>query len=243
MNDSINAAMKEAAIAAYPNEACGFVVACGPKSKLVVCENTSPEPQRYFRIAPESYAEACESGEVVAVWHSHTEDSNEPSEMDLDECNMSGIPWFITSVHRVEDQFITSEPSKTLPDGYEVPYLGRPYLFGVFDCWSLAIDFYDREFGIKLPDYERTDFFWKSNIDLIGKNWDNAGFEQVSDGTFEVGDLLLMSGDSGLLDHLVIYIGDEQILHHCHNRLSRREGYSLYWQKRTSMHIRHKSKC
>ena len=38
---------------------------------------------------------------------------------------------------------------------YKPPLLGREWVWGVTDCWSLVVDWYKEEKGIKLKDYQR----------------------------------------------------------------------------------------
>ncbi len=46
--------------------------------------------------------------------------------------------------------FHFSEMNVIYPCGFEMPYLGRPYVFGVFDCWMLCRDYLKREFDVEL---------------------------------------------------------------------------------------------
>jgi len=243
MDKHILEAMNSIAIQRYPLEACGLIVASGNKSRLIECRNISAYPQHQFLIDPKSYAEAVEAGEIVAVWHSHIDIPNTPTEADKQDCEMHQMPWFITSVCKTEDGFVTSEPYKLEPSGYEAPYEGRPYVFGVFDCWAVIRDYYRREFEIELEDFNRVEFFWLKGIDVIGKNWENAGFKLVTDDSYQVGDLFLIQNSASIINHVAMYVGNDQILHHCHNRLSKKDMYSGYWHKHTVMHIRHVSKC
>lgn len=243
MDNQLVEAMKQASIDAYPYEGCGLIVTSGNKPKLIVCPNQSADPRNQFLIGVEGYAKAAEEGEVVAVWHSHVEIANTPSEADKHGCELSQMPWFITAVKKTDDGFEVSYPNKIEPSGYEAPYEGRPYVFGVFDCWALIRDYYRREFGVDLEDFNRVEFFWQKGIDVIGENWENAGFKLVTDDSYQVGDLFLIQNSAAMMNHVALYIGNDQILHHCHNRLSRKDTYAGYWHKHTVMHIRHKSKC
>jgi proteasome lid subunit RPN8/RPN11 len=243
MDNKLVEAMKLASVKAYPHEGCGLVIMYGTKPKLIVCANQSADPANQFVISPESYAEAAEQGEVIAVWHSHVDISDEPSEADLQSCELSQMPWFITAVTKEGEELTATNPRKIEPIGYKAPYIGRPYVFGVFDCWALIRDYYKNEFGTDLEDYNRQEFFWLKGIDIIGENWENCGFKLVTDDSFQVGDLLLIQNSASMMNHVALYVGDDRILHHCHNRLSKKDTYAGYWQKHTVMHIRHSTRC
>jgi cell wall-associated NlpC family hydrolase len=53
----------------------------------------------------------------------------------------------------------------------------------------------------------------------------------------------MQTDGSGNPNHIAVYIGNEMILHHGHGRLSRRDIYGGFWQKHTTHHLRHKTKC
>lgn len=227
----------------YPNEACGLVVKVGKKSVAVFCNNRADDPRRNFLMDIHDYAKASDMGEVIGVWHTHIEGSNNPSQADLVGCENSQVPWYILTVHKSEDGFEFDGPSVTNPSGFELPYLERPYVFGVLDCWSLVRDYYRREFGIVLGDYPRIEQFWAKGHNLFGDNWQNEGMVRLIDQDPQHGDLFILQTGHDNPNHIAIYIGDDTILHHCHGRLSRRDIYAGYWNKHTLLHLRHKSKC
>ncbi len=235
--------MKEEGAKAYPHEACGYVVRKGKKSWPVVCTNLSETPRNHFLISLEERLRVEELGEVVGVWHTHVNESPEPSPADRVGCEVSDVPWFILSVYGGETLSF-SDMTTLEPSGFELPYLERPYAFGVLDCWSLVRDYYRREFDIALGDYPRVESFWAKGLDFFGLNWQAENLVKVNGQEPQVGDLFFIQTDGGgVINHVAIYIGNELILHHCHGRLSRRDVYGGYWHKHTVLHLRHQSKC
>lgn len=245
MSKALNV-MKAFASARYPNEACGVVVKDGDKEHVIECENVAPNPERFFMIAPEEYSRIADGHDILAIWHSHVELPATPSNADKACCEALGVPWYILSISR-NPEGVDSFSDLTVfnPSGFEMPYLERPYVFGVFDCYSLVRDFYKREFDIEMSAGPRVDRFWEKGIDLFGEHWKEEGFVRLSPRTVpQRGDLFLMqmSGKS-VNNHIAIYLGDGMIMHHCHDRLSRRDIYGGVWLKHTTLHLRHESKC
>ena len=52
------------------------------------------------------------------------------------------------------------------PSGFKLPYVGREFVFGVVDCYTLVHDWYAREYGVQLHDYDRRDKFWDRGENL-----------------------------------------------------------------------------
>lgn len=240
-------AMCAEAIARYPNEACGLIVAKGARSKLIVCENISEHPDQSFSISHEQYEKASEVGEIIGVWHTHPNKPAVPSDADLASMEVTAVPWHIMSVRHCESGIEVVDSAVFEPAGFKMPLLGRPYVYGVFDCYTLAIDYYREEFGIELPmlPHTRVPRFWEKGLNLMEQEFENAGFVRIFDDErdLRVGDLLLMQCSSTVPNHVAVYIGDDMIIHHCQDRLSVRCVYGgSYWQKHTTHHLRHKEK-
>ena len=229
----------------FPNEACGFVVKTQKdKSALIESRNDSPYPNSEFLINPDEYLRAEELGEIIGVWHTHTNGNIEPSDADLASCEATGVTWYMCNVSKKPDGSFGYSPLRVFsPHGYQKEYVGRPYVFGVFDCWTLCRDYYKREFGIELNDYPRIEDYWlKPDLNFFATKWEETGLVDASGQDFQRGDILFFQTDnSGNPNHSAIYIGDGLILHHCYARLSRREMYGGYWLKHTVKHLRHKN--
>ncbi len=241
-NDMLQVIREEGA-RRYPAEACGVVIRKGKKSLAIPCENISSNPTMFI-VNPDDYLAAVRQGEVIGVWHTHPEASPQPSEADRVGCENSELPWYIVGVYRQADGTLSFSDMVTLePNGFELPYLERPYAFGVLDCWSLVRDYYRREFGIKLGDYPRIEKFWLKGHDFFGDGWAKEGFVQlINDEAPQRGDLFIMQTESsGAPNHIGVFVGDDLMLHHAHGRLSRHDIYGGYWHKHTIYHIRHRS--
>lgn len=231
------------AIGKYPMEACGVLLKKGKKCVAVACRNASPEPANHLTIDPMEYSRLCDTGAVVGIWHTHPEQSAEASIADRVGCEDSELPWFILSLHKRGDEYVFSDPVTIQPEGTELPYLERPYVTGVLDCYSIVRDYYKREFGITINDYLRVEADGRMGYSFFVDRYEQEGFVRLVNREPQIGDVfIIQTGTTN--NHLAIYVGNDQILHHCHGRLSRRDVYGGgFWQHHTTYHLRHKTKC
>lgn len=199
------------------------------------CRNLAATPDEHFVMDPLDYANAEDQGEVVAVIHSHPVSNPKPSEADLVACEKTGVPWHIINP-------LTEEWGYCEPSGHQLPYVGRQFAFGVVDCYTLVRDWYAREYGIELRDYDRRDKFWEHGENLYMDNFANEGFGEIPVADVQPGDLILMNVCSLVPNHAAIYLGDQLILHHVQQRLSSRDVYGGYYWKNTACALRHESR-
>lgn len=228
--------------AEYPKECCGVIV----DGSYIPCTNLS-EREDQFIIDPRDIAAV--KGQISAYVHSHPDGSAEASEADKAQMLHHGLPWVI--VGYPEGDFKVHEP-----DNVRIPLVGREYFHGLQDCYSLIRDYYSRELGIELGDYERDDAWWEDpeHPPLYADNFRNEGFVEVNE--IQKHDILLCRlGKTAHVNHAVIFVGDGSltseeaepvwgdslILHHPYNRLSVREVFGSRWNDRAQFIIRHKS--
>ncbi|MGQ0979449.1 C40 family peptidase [Acinetobacter baumannii] len=228
----------------YPHECCGVII----DKQYIPCRNISKNSDQ-FEIHPEDLAIAEDQGEILAYVHSHPDGTTKASELDLIQIELHKTPWVICSYPDLDFQVYE-------PFGYRAPLVGRNYFHGWQDCYALIRDFYSRELGVELMDFERKDAWWedKDHPSLYLENYEKAGFYEVD--TPQYGDMLVCRvGRTEHPNHAVVWLGDngqlksEQtehcigsslILHHPYNRKSVREIYGQQWKDRTVKILRHK---
>lgn len=216
-------------------EACGLVVIIKGRKRYRPCRNLALD-QDFFILDPADWAAAEDAGEIIAVVHSHPFSNSEASQADLVACERSGLPWFIYSPH-------SNTWNEIKPSGYKAPLVGREWVWGVTDCWSLVRDWYAEELGLELRDWQRpvTTLEFEKHP-LFDASWNATGFQEIAVGELQYGDAILMALDSSKLNHCAVYLGDQLILHHIRGRLSSRDVYGGYYLKSTGRALRHSSR-
>ena len=216
-----------------PKESVGLLVNIKGKEVYKPCNNLSLNPDKCFVLDPEDYVAAANSGDIIAIIHSHPTTELVFSESDKVNCESSKLPWHIVDPRT--NRWIYREP-----DGYVPDLLGRRWVWGVTDCWSLVRDYYKKERNILLRDYDRSmspEEFLENPL-FESYAW-RTGFRELRvDENLQVGDVLLMSIMHPTLNHVAIYLGD-MVLHHLTDRLSCREPYSLWLLKCTAKRYRY----
>ena len=233
--DGIKQQILQQAQAEFPQEMCGLIAVVKGRRRYFPCKNLAETPHEHFVLNPLDYAATEDKGEIVAVVHSHPTTNPAPSAADRVACEKSGVPWYVINPQ-------TKGWGYCEPEGFELPYVGREFVFGLVDCYSLCRDWYEREFGLSLRDYDRRDQFWERGENLYLDNFANEGFREVPVAELQRGDAILMQIESPLPNHAAIYLGDQMILHHAQGRLSSRDLYGSYYVRSTAKALRHESR-
>ncbi|QJT70548.1 UNVERIFIED_ASMBLY: putative minor tail protein [Shigella phage 2019SD1] len=182
------------------------------------CKNTTAhdDPENHFEMDAIEYVEACESGELIAVVHSHTGDgaSTIPSAHDTCMCDEMGVSWVIVSWPEGDMRIIEPESR---------PLIGRPWSLGAYDCWGLIMAWH-KQHGVILNDFRKPYEWWKPEH---GENL----YRKI---------IVIFQLSAPVWNHAGIYLGNNQLLHHASGKLSRVDLYSGWYQEHAKMVCRHK---
>lgn len=134
-------------------------------------------------------------------------------------------PELRAEMNYIKKPFVLVGSSKDISEGYlpdryteRHQYQNRPFLHGIFDCYTLVRDYYRREFGLWLPaNIQRTYGWWEQGDNLYVDGAPKYGFSSVPD--VKRHDLIVMKLGP-VPNHGAIYLGDGKILHHIGGRFS-----------------------
>jgi proteasome lid subunit RPN8/RPN11 len=223
-------------------ESCGLIYFDEKKLKFNIysCKNIAFDKKNFFSISSLEYLKCSQLGKIVACFHSHNNDNNEFSEIDMLNSNKHNITFILYNIKN--DIF-----NMYYPNTYKNKYIGRPYITEVSDCFSLAIDYYKKELNVSiycpkeiaypknLKDinsiYE--DFFEKQNFIKLDKN---TPFKK-HDAFF----MLFPNVSEVYATHCAMNIGNNTILHHPYNSFSCVNIYDDFYRKHTKYIVRHRS--
>ena len=216
-----------------PKESCGLLLNIKGKEKYFPCRNLSMTAFQCFIIDPEDYIKADNTGDIIAVVHSHPVTPPVPSQSDKVACEQSGLVWYIVNPKTESWGYLE-------PTGYKAPILGREWAWGVTDCYTLVRDWYKEKLNINLIDWQRPTTLEDFNKEpMFEKCAEETGFRELRpDEKLIDGDLLFMSIFSNNLNHVAIFI-DGDVLHHLADRLSCIEPYSEWLLKCTGKRLRY----
>lgn len=218
----------------------GFVIREDGALRLIQLDNIHSKPTDRFAIDADAQLDVFSKYDVVAMWHTHPNEDCHPSPADLIIIEAMDLPCHIVSWPQGGHTY-------TEPSGYEAPLEGRPFVHGILDCYSVIRDYYKREFGIALKDYEREDGWWERDEDLYVQHFQDNGFYDIGqDAVPDVGDVILMKVGGKEVkntNHGAVYLGNEMMIHHLYGKLSAKAVYGGYWRTHTTHILKHESRA
>ena len=216
-----------------PKESCGLLLNIKGKERYFPCRNLSMTAHQCFILDPEDYVKADNTGDIIAVIHSHPITPPVASQSDKVACEQSGLKWHIVNPKTEKWGYLE-------PTGYKAPLLGREWAWAVTDCYTLVRDWYKEKLNIELIDWVRPTTLEDFNENpMFEKCAEETGFRELEpDEKLVNGDLLFMSILSNNLNHVAIFL-DGEILHHLTDILSCIETYSEWLLKCTGKRLRY----
>jgi len=229
-------AFEKDVLARYPEEACGLVV----NGEYVSVPNVSETPLQTFRIAPEVMVRFLNSG-LQAILHSHPYDPTNrpkydaqwPSTKDMQGWLDGNIPWGICAT---DGEGITQ--LVWLDEANPEPLVGREFIHGINDCYSVVRDWYRMERGITLINMARGMEWWDNGENYYDAHFERAGFVTIPFKEATIGDGVLFKVRSPVTNHAAVITGENEILHHLFHRLSGHDSLSK-WAKVINRAVRY----
>ena len=212
----------------YPEEGCGILQNKKGKLVWIPSTNEAENPEEEFIINSDDYLRASLTGDIYAIVHSHPNASPELSEADKKASNYFKIPYIVYSIP-------SGEKVEYIPETKRL--LGRDYIFGENDCWSLARDFYKEEFNITLPTMKFKDDWWEDGLNYFDDLFNKFGFIEVEEP--QRGDIIIFKIYNNIPNHCGVYLEEDIFIHHAENRLSCRESLYPFWIKNILRYARY----
>jgi len=218
-------------------EVCGFIKAIGSELVIIECENAAEDRVNNFEFSIEDSILA-QDKDVVGVFHSHTDCQRSLStfsQSDIDAAEEFQKPLYLYVLK-------TKEWLNYTPNGYNRDLIGRQFIRGVNDCYSILRDYYRQDLKINLNDYIRDDDIFDGKNDFIMKHAEDAGF-RVLEGrsVIKKNDVLVFKHFGPYPRHLGVFVGNSRFLHQPCSNLSCVDLLAGDWQKRLKFILRHKN--
>ena len=208
----------------YPREGCGILTVVKGKQKWIPCTNIAEE-DNHFIIDTKEYLKIARTSDIIGIVHSHPDESSEPSELDINNCNALGKKYYIFSYPEMDLTIV--EPKINTTDLY-----GREYEFGVKDCFEALRDYLQTQ-NIEIPPRAMfVEDYWDKEIDYFNdKTISEWNHSPVSLNEIKENDVLIFRVFSDINNHCGVYLGNDIFYHHAENRLSCRENLYPQWKK------------
>ena len=262
-------AMEEQSRVSYPEEVCGFLcIGEGGVLEYEPCENESRDRESHCLVSSKQYLEIerrleVEGKEVVAFFHSHCNGIARASDLDLEFIRgLARVGYGFSLENKREEKKETKREEKIeekretkagtwfrYESEFRAPLLGRRFVYGIYDCYTLVRDYYQKEWGYSVR-YQDYPYRWwqarsqaqreagsgkrKTNelfLDHL-KNPEDWGLKRLENTGLKCGDILLFWVAGRSPNHLGIYQGEGLFLHHLEHRLSTLDRYDSFWQAR-----------
>lgn len=201
--------------AQFPNEEiCGLMV----DDTYYPAKNTARDKRNSFRVARKDWRK-----DATAIVHSHPDGYRWLSTADRKQQVATGLPYHLVAGGEIYQYRCC-------------PLLrGREFAYGSRDCFALIRDAYHLA-GIELPDVPRGTIDDDSKQDRFKNELPTGSFFVVND--LQVGDVML-SNVGGHANHIGLYVGNNQVLHHPAGQLSRLEPIGEGWLRYVESIWRH----
>lgn len=236
MDELVSKHIKEHSLKNKDKECCGIVYLdkCG-KINTVETKNIHPEDSSFFEISIDDIAFVKNNYEILAIYHSHTNSSREPSNFDILNSEELCLPFYIYSVR--DDNFYLYKPESQ----YKKTIIGRKFVEDIYNCISCVADYLIQNLKIKIskpinwsePPNKQSGNDRVHQIFLSFKDYSNASCELIKP-TEQIKnmDVLVTRCMRDEFYHFGVVTKDFKILHHPKDQLAHYSDFDEKWRKR-----------
>ena len=209
-------------------ETCGFVLLNNYNQIEVTNElNIHSDPSQNFLINKNKYIQY---KNIIAIWHSHVDQDEEPSSGDILYANELALPFCIFSLK-------TKGFYLYMPQNYKNNlFKNRIYVNGIFNCGTLVIDYFK---GIlnKYINTEGINFFKEEDaINRVSQDF----FEEIGDiNKIKKNDILKFKIKKNCF-HFGVYLGGQRFFHQFESTLPTKMQLNNKWLRRVCNLYRYK---
>lgn len=223
---------KQYFISKWPEEAVGYLKG----GEFFPLENTAEDKKHSFVVDP-----AFLINEPDVLLHSHTagfevqtHDPRSPSATDLKYQIATGLEWGIcvTDGETCDDPLYWGDPT------HRPPLEGRDFIFNIQDCLSLCQDWFYQDRRLVLPNQPRDAHWNEEGSNYMEDLYEAWGFKQIDLADLQCGDVLFYQVRSPVVNHLGIYLGNNEVLSHWYGRTSCVESFGK-WASHIKFAARH----
>lgn len=230
-------------------EVCGIIVEKDNQLNVIECENQAQNKNDDFFIDRKELNEKIGTGKLIAYYHSHDGDTNQ-SPQDLAVSSKLNLTSVIINKQNFDIQVYEPDPNH-IPSFYD-----RPFIAGYLDCSELIKDYYFKVLNVNLPridhpikhlswteikeKWEELQEYNKNDYNFLLDYFLNNNFYQIKQEELQLHDIILCRArEIECSVHAIIYLGNNNILHHPSERLSGIENYSNFYKKLTTNCLRY----
>lgn len=213
---------KQYFISKWPEEAVGYL----KDGQFFPLENIAVDKRHQFEVDPMFML-----NEPDALLHSHTvgfeeqrHDARSPSITDLEYQITTAIEWGIC----VTDGDVCEDPLYWGNPNNRPELLGRDFIFNIQDCLSLCQDWFYQEHGVVLPNQPRNPYWNEDGENYMEQLYESWGFDKIDLGSLRRGDVLFYKVRSPVVNHLGIYLDNNEVISHWYGRVSAIESYGKW---------------
>lgn len=209
IDNNIKNQIKELALKEIPNEICGLILVSGQSNLIYPCKNISNNKNKFFELSPLDFLRAVDKTNNKVIGFYHSQEHRSPSALD----------WIVSQGHNLysliyswkEDEFYEIDKVQIK---YK-DYLYKKFKWGVSDCFTLAKEFYKKEYNINVDNYNYGEDWYKKDSNLITDNYKKEGFIKIDFKEIKEGNVVVFSDR-----HFGIYLEKDLLLHSKRNKYS-----------------------